>query len=90
MGRPLRPREDDATRGLTLRELVLEARGDIKDLKSQFGLHKLEHAEALGKTKGEAKVFGMARSGLALIISLVGIAITVAGAVGPVLAGTPK
>lgn len=81
-----RQQEDEATRGLTLRELVLEARGDIKDLKTQFGMHKIEHAAKAGEAKGEAKVFGMARSGLALVISLIGIAMTVASAVAPVLA----
>lgn len=85
-----RQQESDATRGLTLRELVIEVRGDGKDLLRRFEKHLNEHAESHGQVKGEAKVFGMARSGLALIISLIGIAMTIASAVGPVLAGTGK
>jgi hypothetical protein len=44
---PARANEDE-TRGLTLRELVLEVRADVKDVKSKFGLHLVDHAVAQG------------------------------------------
>lgn len=87
MDRAQKPQEDDATRGLTLRELVLEVRNDGKDLKAKFGLHLVEHARTEGVAKGEAKVFGMARSAIAIAIALISMAVTVISAVGPVLAG---
>lgn len=85
-----RQQESDATRGLTLRELVIEVRDDGKDMLRRFEKHLNEHAESKGQSRGEAKVFGMARSAVALLISLVGIAITVVSAVGPALAGSAK
>jgi hypothetical protein len=65
-----KPQDNEDTRGLTLRELVLEVRNDLKDVKIKFGMHILEHAEVHGRAQGEARLFGIARSSLAVIVSV--------------------
>ena len=66
-----KPQDDDATRGLTLRELVLEVRTDLKGLSKAFDGHLREHAESDGVTRGEARVFGFARSSIAIAVAVI-------------------
>lgn len=75
-----RPQDDDATRGLTLRELVLEVRYDTKVIGTTLSDHLRAHAEEDGQTRGESKVFGIARSGLAVSISILSATIAVLAA----------
>lgn len=61
----------EETQGLTLRELVLEVRQDVKGVKAQLDTHLLEHAMSKGRVMGEARIFGMARSSLAVMVSVI-------------------
>ena len=76
MNASFRPNEDDATRGLTLRELVLRVEVKVDTLTNQFENHLREHANEDGQTRGEAKVFGIARSGIAIALAIIGTAIS--------------
>lgn len=66
-----RPTEDDATRGLTLRELVIRTESKVDLLGTQLTAHLMEHANRDGIAAGEKKVLGIAKSTLALIVSTV-------------------
>lgn len=70
-------REDDATRGLTLRELVLEVRADGKETKGKVDAHLQAHAVSDGVQRGEAKVLGFAKSTIAIIVSISSAAIAI-------------
>lgn len=63
---------------MTLRELVLEVRDDVKRVRAQVDTHLLEHAIAKGQARGEARVLGIGRSALAIAISLVSSAVAIA------------
>jgi hypothetical protein len=69
---------DDGTRGMTLRELVLEVRADVKGVGAKVDTHLLEHAQWKGQRTGEARVLGVGRSALALSISVGGFLLSVA------------
>ena len=75
-----RPQDDDATRGLTLRELVLEVRGDTKNLRKDFEKHMVSHAIEDAIHSGELRVFGFARSGIAIFLSILSAAVAAATA----------
>lgn len=81
MGDSQRPQDDDATRGLTLRELVLEVRSDTKSLQRDFDAHRRWHAEREGVHTGEARIFGYARSSIAIVVSIISALVAVVGAV---------
>ena len=51
--------EDNGTRGLTLRELVLEIRKDIKDVK-----------QGLGKRPTRAELYGTIGAVLAIVVGI--------------------
>lgn len=76
-----RPAANEGTIGLTLRELVLEVRQDVKGVKAMVDTHLLEHAQVKGQAKGEARIFGMARSSVAILVSILSGAAAVWGIV---------
>lgn len=71
------PTDRDDTRGMSLRELVLEVRDDMKAVRAKVDTHLLEHAIVRGQQRGEARILGFGRSGIALIVSLVSATATI-------------
>lgn len=66
---------------MTLRELVLEVRQDVKSQTAKLDTHLLEHAMAKGRQQGEKRILGIARSTFAVMVSVGGLIVAIWSAV---------
>jgi hypothetical protein len=68
------PRDDDETRGLTLRELVLEVRGDVKVLTDRVGSLETSATTRSAGLLAVVQTIGVVRTTALLIFSAMGAA----------------